>query len=79
MPTLRTVPLSRFLLVGLLAFGFSSESFDHVAAAPGWAMKLDPLLSARTASAGRSRVVIRLSDGSGVAAVASDAGSATAR
>jgi len=73
MPTLRTVPLSRFLLVGLLAFGFSSESFDHVAAAPGWAMKLDPLLSARTASAGRSRVVIRLSDGSGVDAVASDA------
>ena len=73
MPTLRTVPLSRFLLVGLLAFGFSSESFDHVAAAPGWAMKLDPLLSARTASAGRSRVVIRLSDGSGVGAVASHA------
>ena len=36
-------------------------------------MKLDPLLSARTTSDGRSRVVMRLSNGTGVDAVASGA------
>jgi serine protease AprX len=63
----------RVVLAGVLAIAFSSESFDQLAAAPGWAMKLDPLVSARTASVGRSRVVIRLSDSTAVDAAASDA------
>jgi serine protease AprX len=73
MPTARTARLPKILLAGLLAIVINPGSIDQLAAAPAWATKLDPLLSARAKSAGRSRVVLSMSRVSGLQSVAAHA------
>jgi serine protease AprX len=65
-----TARLVRILVASILAIAINTGAIDGLRAAPNWAAKLDPLLSARASLAGRSRIVLRLPVATRVDAIA---------